>query len=368
LLFLPLFSTTFMPTLPFDPLLNLGLPNPDQPGGNGIVTFGTSTTAGTDNTQVSTWETTPEKRAQSLRDAEPQLDQAWTSQELAALAAGRQATPGAPSPVDVTPGHPGVSSQGIASVETTYWPNANATAPRDLSVLTGSLASTVPLRTLPDESTYTYTGSNMRILLEVAQGSAGKGQLRPSTRKELLECTTLTVSIHREKAPVRACGYINPKGFARGRRTIGGTFILTPFTVDVLYRFLAAYNGKDLSRDSHYLKVDQLPPFDATLIFSDEYGHRSYRVLKGIDLLTDGTVYSVNDQITEQTITYMASDFTPLLPEGMSPSTLDYNTALQGAEAAKTIWDVLGGADQRSAGDKMATHGVVTATTPSITL
>ena len=70
---------------------------------------------------------------------------------------------------------------------------------------------------------------------------------------------TLTVSVHREKAPARACGYINPKGFARGRRTIAGTLILTQFTVDVLFRFLQAVMPNDLSKDTTYVKPDQIP-------------------------------------------------------------------------------------------------------------
>jgi hypothetical protein len=99
-----------------------------------------------------------------------------------------------------------------------------------------------------------------------------------------------------------------------------------------------------MSRDSGYVKVDQLPPFDATLVFADEYGHTSYRKLLGIDMLTDGTVYSVQDQITEQTITYMASDFTPLLPSGKPNTTSSYagTPAGKGNTSTLTPWDVMG--------------------------
>lgn len=113
---------------------------------------------------------------------------------------------------------------------------------------------------------------------------------------------------------MRACGYINPKGFARGRRTIAGTLILTQFTVDVLFRFLQAVLPNDYSKDTTYVKIDQLPTFNLTLLFADEYGNASYRRLLGVDFITDGTVYSIQDLLTEETISYMASDFTPLLP------------------------------------------------------
>ena len=76
----------------------------------------------------------------------------------------------------------------------------------------------------------------MKVLLDMVTVDLPlNSQIRMS--KVLVEASTLTVSIHREKAPVRACGYINPKGFARGRRTIAGTMILTQFRVDVLFRF-----------------------------------------------------------------------------------------------------------------------------------
>jgi len=160
-----------------------------------------------------------------------------------------------------------------------------------------------------EQDFYSFTGADMRVLIEPVY------QPGPRVVKQLIELQTLTVSIHREKSPVRAIGYINPKGFARGRRTIAGTMVLTQFTVDVLYRFLTrGIDPLDLSSDSRTVKVDQLPPFHMTLLFADEYGHASYRRLIGVDILTDGTVYSVHDMMTEQTLTYTALDFTPLLP------------------------------------------------------
>ena len=82
----------------------------------------------------------------------------------------------------------------------------------------------------------TYTGSDVRVIIELANPGAGA----PRFSKQLMEVTTLTVSCHRVKTPAVACGYINPKGFARGRRTIAGTMVLTKFTTEVLMRFLQA--------------------------------------------------------------------------------------------------------------------------------
>jgi len=163
-------------------------------------------------------------------------------------------------------------------------------------------------------NTTTYTGSDLQIIVDLVNAATTAAN-QQTNRKILVECSTLTVSIHREKAAVRAAGYINPKGFARGRRTIAGTLVLTQFTVDVLYEWLLGQQvlGHDVSKDTQYVKVDQLPPFNMTLLFGDEYGNVSYRRLLGVDFVTDGVVYSTNDMLSEQTISYMAADFTPLL-------------------------------------------------------
>lgn len=162
-------------------------------------------------------------------------------------------------------------------------------------------------------TTATYTGSDLRIIVDLVNADTTTQNV--PQLKQLVECTTFTISVHREKAAVRAAGYINPKGFARGRRTIAGTLVLTQFTVDVLYNFLKSQQllAHDVSKDTQYVKVDQLPPFNMTLLFTDEFGNVSYRRVLGVDFVTDGVVYSSQDMLAEQTISYMASDFTPLL-------------------------------------------------------
>lgn len=188
----------------------------------------------------------------------------------------------------------------------------------------------------------TYTGSDVRIIVDLVNATTTSNLA--SEVKQLIECTTFTVSIHREKATVRAAGYINPKGFARGRRTIAGTIVVTQFTVDILYKFLKgqALLGHDISKDTHYVKIDQLPPFNMTLLFTDEYGNVSYRRILGVDLVTDGVVYSTNDMLTEQTISYMASDFTPLLDINSS-ALFRPNVTSQIFAAERTVQTVLSG-------------------------
>ena len=163
----------------------------------------------------------------------------------------------------------------------------------------------------------TYTGSDLKVMLEVAGSGSTPGSVRLS--KRLAELTTITVSVHRVKSPVPACGYINTKGWARGRRTIAGTMVFTKFLQDVLAEFLtsAAFTS-DLSKDSQYVKVDQLPPFNLTFLFSNEYGHQSYQRLIGVEFVTSGDVYSIQDMLSEQTVSYVCADFTPLLPSSQN--------------------------------------------------
>lgn len=191
----------------------------------------------------------------------------------------------------------------------------------------------------------TYTGSDLRIIVDLVNTPTISGNPQPV--KQLIECTTFTISTHREKAAVRASGFINPRGFARGRRTIAGTLVLTQFSVDILYNFLMNQQtmGSDVSKDSQYVKVDQLPPFNMTLLFADEFGNSSYQQVLGVDMVTDGIVYSSNDMLAERTISYMASDFTPLLNVGAS-ALFSQAQVQQVLASERTVQSVLSGGSQ----------------------
>lgn len=160
-----------------------------------------------------------------------------------------------------------------------------------------------------------YTGSNLKVMLEVANTSQTGAGTSVRISRQITELTTITVSVHRVKSPAPAMGYINSKGWARGRRTVAGTMVLTQLSTDILSTFLlsSAFTS-DLSKDSQYVKVDQLPPFNLSMMFADEYGHMSYQRILGVEFVTSGNVYSIQDMLSEQTVSYVAADFTPLLP------------------------------------------------------
>jgi hypothetical protein len=235
----------------------------------------------------------------------------------------------------------------IGQVNTNFNLNDILTNPTSLTgqhVFNGAGALTADV-----ENTFsTYTGSDLRIIVDLVNAATASNN-SPQVYKQLIECTTFTVSIHREKSAVRAAGYINPKGFARGRRTIAGTMVLTQYTVDVLYNFLMSQQlmASDLSKDTQYVKVDQLPPFNMTLLFADEYGNTSYRRVLAVDFVTDGVVYSSNDMLSEQTVSYMASDFTPLLP-GNASAVFSPNQISQLLSSEQTVQTILSNGQQFS--------------------
>jgi len=96
-----------------------------------------------------------------------------------------------------------------------------------------------------------YSGSNCKVILEMRQLAANGA---PRFSKQLLELTTLSVSVHRAKAQARAAGYINPKGIARGGRTIASTMVMTKFAAEVLLRFLASGLTSDKTRSLRPMK------------------------------------------------------------------------------------------------------------------
>ncbi len=129
------------------------------------------------------------------------------------------------------------------------------------------------------------------------------------------ELQTISYSIHRENTPVRVIGRTNVAGFVRGPRTIAGSMIFTSFSSYAFYR-LAQY--KQLvyqfgpNRQPMFPLADMLPPFDLILTFSNEYGRFARMKISGMVIVDEGGTYSVEDVISEQTFTWMASGIQPL--------------------------------------------------------
>jgi len=156
----------------------------------------------------------------------------------------------------------------------------------------------------------------------------------------------ITWSVTREKAPIYTMGSPNPRSFSRGKRGIAGSLIFTVFDRPGLYNMLDSDRGRRMrywtrthnvlpgaggtGSDRHrgvvpvgnqYLDVregvpyyaDQIPPFDVTITFANEYGNAAVRSIYGIEILNEGSGASMDDIVIEETMTFVARDLGPMI-------------------------------------------------------
>lgn len=150
-----------------------------------------------------------------------------------------------------------------------------------------------------DDAYASYSGTDISVLM-----------LLPNQKPLALgELQTLSYSIHRENSPVRTLGHTNPRGFVRGPRTIAGSMIFYHFNLYTFYKLreYIALVGHNL-----YPLGDMLPPFDLVVSFANEYGSFSKMKIFGVTIVDEGGTMSIDDLITEGTITYMARGIQPI--------------------------------------------------------
>jgi hypothetical protein len=153
----------------------------------------------------------------------------------------------------------------------------------------------------------------------------------------------ITFSVTREKAPIYTMGSPNPRSFSRGKRGIAGSLIFTVFDRPALYQMLEAHHNtpsemqfftrahntlpgdpshkrgiaevstqtRDVVSKTPYY-ADQIPPFDITITFVNEYGQAAVRSIYGVELLNEGSGASMDDIVIEETMTYVAREIGPM--------------------------------------------------------
>jgi hypothetical protein len=137
----------------------------------------------------------------------------------------------------------------------------------------------------------------------------------------LINLQTITISTFRSKQQVRALGQVNPRGIARGTRTIAGTMILAEFDKDAFWELILGNplntipaGDNNIGDAGEAVLPDQVAAFNLLLLFSNEMGFNSYRMIYEIELVTNGIVYSIQDMYHENTVSFMCTDVTPLTP------------------------------------------------------
>lgn len=116
--------------------------------------------------------------------------------------------------------------------------------------------------------------------------------------------TTITYSLFMKRDAVRSLGNVNAKDYTYGQRTIAGSLIFTVFNQHWFHEMLVN-NGISPS-DMNYL-MDELPPFNITISFANEYGKQAKMAIYGVRCVSEGMVLSMKDIYSENTYQYVAT-------------------------------------------------------------
>ena len=142
--------------------------------------------------------------------------------------------------------------------------------------------------------------------------------------------SAISYSVHRDKVPVRTLGRTYPKSYVSGGATIAGTLIFTVFDTHVLdeVRREIVTEVQAAGGQSSPL-TQQLPPFDVTIFFQNEYGHSSYMRIYGIEITDESQTHTINDIYTENQMQYVARDIDLMcrVHDEWTPSQLSFDNS-----------------------------------------
>jgi len=171
----------------------------------------------------------------------------------------------------------------------------------------------------------------------------------------------VSYAIQREKAPIYVMGKVDPLSFSRGKRGIAGTMISIMLDQHMIWREpwassskvvldkdeiipnefsgtadfsneIAAFQGIDAAgagtfgsdidnalsgalsdgweaRGPNY--VDQIAPFDISIIAVNEYGKAAMMRIYGCEILNEGSGFSIDDIVIENQMTYICRTILP---------------------------------------------------------
>lgn len=160
------------------------------------------------------------------------------------------------------------------------------------------------------------------------------------------ELASITYSVTREKAPIFTMGNPNPRSFSRGKRGIAGSLVFTVFDRDALARIKGgsvvyrqqsndsnlvdgvgvqgAHQDTTTTMDNNRSRwtkgeaptySDEIPPFDITISFMNEYGSSSEMSIYGVEILNEGMGMSIDDITTEKSCTFVARGISDMRAE-----------------------------------------------------
>ena len=151
----------------------------------------------------------------------------------------------------------------------------------------------------------TYSMCDIVCTIDIAANTASN--LSEHVVTTLGKLQTLSYSIYQQKQPVRCLGNMNAKDYVYGQRTIAGSLVFAVFNRHWLVDIYDQLINKGMMKNWHYI-ADEIPPFDITISFANEYGYDSKMALYGVRLMTEGQVMSINDIYIENTYQFVATD------------------------------------------------------------
>ncbi len=151
---------------------------------------------------------------------------------------------------------------------------------------------------------------------------------------------TVSYSVYRSKASVFNCGNNLIDGFAIGNKYVAGSIVKGVFRNDDFNGFLskvkesllAAIDITNLQSISdkkvvHSIMKDDLLTCDIILSYTSEYsGEVKNEIIYGANFMNNGQVASINDIITETTLSYIARSV-KTMESSDEPSTMVSNTS-----------------------------------------
>lgn len=143
----------------------------------------------------------------------------------------------------------------------------------------------------------TYSGADIMATISIKNTDKHKNALYV-----LGELQTLSYSTHMNRSAVRKLGNVNAIDFTNGPRTIAGSLVFAVFNKHIIKPII---EQMQINQD---ILPDELPPFDITITYANEYGHNSAMRIYGVRLVNEGQVCSVNDVYTENTYQYVAQN------------------------------------------------------------
>lgn len=157
---------------------------------------------------------------------------------------------------------------------------------------------------------------NINAQIEKVDGlirKAKQAKNKSASPVQLKNLQTLSYQIHTDKQPVRAVGHKFPKSYSAGQSLIAGSMIFTIEDQHPLIDLIDTYNTSLRINSNASVKrssaiADQLPPFNATILAVNELGSAAITYIKGIQFINDGNVMSIQDILTESTLSFVATD------------------------------------------------------------